>query len=135
MRSRVITAHLDESIIPIGFFAMTMISEPEYYFENDPSILSKVKDLIYKSSLITLHLKWVAVDINYHRRGIGTLLMGHALDNFHRVADMTGVSALTLKPINKSVATFYATLGFTPYGQDNPRRMFLAADILHEIHA
>jgi hypothetical protein len=54
--------------------------------------------------------------------------MGRAFDDFKEVVDRTGVPALTLKPISSSATIFYGSLGFIPYGQENPRRMYFAAD-------
>lgn len=125
---------MDEKKSIIAFYAMTIDSEPVWRFEKDPSILKRILSRINRdfNNVITVNLRWVAVETRLQRRGIGTLLMGKALDDFREIVDKTGVSALTLKPINEYAAEFYGALGFLPYGQENPKRMFLPAeDILN----
>lgn len=107
---------------------MTIESEPEWHFNNDPSVYEKIMYRFRERLIITVHLKWVAVETRYHRQGIGRLLMGRAFDDFKEVVDRTGVPALTLKPISTAAAKFYESLGFVPYGQENPRRMYFSAE-------
>jgi GNAT superfamily N-acetyltransferase len=130
LNSRIITAHLDENNESVGFYAMTISSEPDWHFKDDPSIFLRISGHINSraKSLITVNLLWVAVHNRLHRQGLGTLLMGRALDDFREVVDRTGVAALTLKPISLDAAGFYSGLGFVPYGQGNPKRMFLPAE-------
>jgi ribosomal protein S18 acetylase RimI-like enzyme len=109
---------------PIGFFAMKVWHEPESDFAGDSAFLSQ---WLYQKSLITVHLEWLAVSTEFQRREIGTDLMGKAIDDFYEVADRTGISALTLQPIDEQKALFYKKLGFVPYGQRTIPRMFLDA--------
>lgn len=121
---RTITAHLNGDYeIPVGFYCMTIHSEPEDWFTGcSPWFSTKVR----KRSLLTVHLRWVAVIRDCQRYGIGTLLMGRAIDDFYQVTDRTGIAALTLKPISNEAKLFYRKLGFEPY--DGEQRMFLSAE-------
>jgi GNAT superfamily N-acetyltransferase len=126
--SRVTTIHVDGQPKPIGFFSMTIDSEPEWDFTGERSLFE-----IYfrQKRLMTVNLLWVAVVTQLQRRGVGTFLMGRALDDFYEVATRTGISALTLKPISTDAEIFYATLGFVPYGNAAPfRRRYLLAEAL-----
>jgi GNAT superfamily N-acetyltransferase len=118
LHSRVITAHLDGNYIePVGFYSMTIQSEPEDWFTGSSPWFST---RFSKKSLLTVHLRWVAVASACQRCGIGTLLMARAIDDFYHVTDRTGIAALTLNPIDKSAAQFYDTLGFEPMGAEIP---------------
>lgn len=126
--SRAVTAHIDGDDKPIAFYAMAVGLEGQSEFSDDASFFSTFQDKLLQRYLPTLQLMWVAVDTTLQRRGIGTLLMGRALDDFFHVSDKTGISALTLKPINAAAAAFYKELGFAPYGIGELPRMFLPAD-------
>jgi GNAT superfamily N-acetyltransferase len=122
LKSRIVTAHLDGSAKPVGFFAMKIWHEPEYEFSADSAFLSQ---WLYQKSLITVNLEWLAVSTEFQRREIGTHLMGQAIDDFYEVANRTGIAALTLQPIDEQKALFYKKLGFTAYGSRTIPRMFL----------
>jgi GNAT superfamily N-acetyltransferase len=113
---RVVTAHLDEDEQAVAFYAMRIGFEPESELIHDQGFFSKLASKVQSRLVITLQLSWVAVHNDWRRRGIGTLLMGHALDNFYNFADSAGVIALTLKPIDSNARTFYTGLGFVEYG-------------------
>ncbi|WP_456710531.1 GNAT family N-acetyltransferase [Bradyrhizobium sp. USDA 4452] len=134
MLSRTVTAHLDGGDDPVGFYAMTIGPEPadQFVAEEEQSWLSTMKARFLRSQLTTVQLLWVGVETRLHRLGIGTLLMGHALDDFYQVIERTGVAALTLHPISTNAATFYSSIGFQPYGTGNPKRMLLSADAVIE---
>jgi GNAT superfamily N-acetyltransferase len=122
--SRTITVHLDgDYATPVGLYCMTIWSEPEDWFTGvSPWFSTKVR----RRSLLTVHLRWVAVIRDCQRYGIGALLMGRAIDDFYHVTNRTGIAALTLKPISNAAESFYRKLGFEPY--DNGQRMFLSAE-------
>jgi GNAT superfamily N-acetyltransferase len=125
--ARTITAHLDGNDTPIGFYAMTAGPEPADLFVEEQSLFERIKSQFFsKDQLTTVQLLWVGVESSLHRQGIGTLLMGHALDAFYQVVDCTGIAALTLSPISANAATFYASMGFKPYASG--KRMFLSAE-------
>jgi GNAT superfamily N-acetyltransferase len=126
----VITVHIDDRPEPVGFYAMTIQSEPEDLFTDDNSFFSNIARRFSKRSLLVVHLKWVAVSFDFQRMGIGTLLMGRALDDFYQVTDRTGIAALTLSPIDENAASFYRSLGFEPYGTSTLRSMYLPAEVV-----
>lgn len=128
--SRVITAHLDNNSDPVGFFAMTLNTESESEISGHWS----VKDYIFSgSSMIVVHLKYVAVREGLHRQGIGTLLMGRALDDFAMIADRAGAYAITLVYLSDDTRKFYESLGFEYYGRrKKARKMLLPAQSVLE---
>ncbi|WP_143029882.1 GNAT family N-acetyltransferase [Bradyrhizobium brasilense] len=132
--SRTVTAHLDGQAEPVGFYAMTIGAEPADQFvqEEEQSWFASLKTRLLRSQLTTVQLIWVGVETKFHRKGIGTLLMGHALDDFYQVVERTGVSALTLHPISTNAAIFYSSIGFQPYGTGSTKRMLLPADAVME---
>ena len=123
--TRVMTAHIDGGIQPVAFYAMHIISEPASYYASDQGFLAFFKSKFMMGVLHSVELKWMAVASEWQRRGIGSLLMGRALDDFHEVAIRTGVSALTVHPISSNARIFYGSLGFQPYGAKS-ERMYLA---------
>lgn len=125
--ARTVTAHLDGNEMPVGFYAMTIASEPEDQFVEEQNLVARIRAQFSRSrQLTTVQLIWVAVESSLHRQGIGTLLMGHALDDFYEIVDRTGVAALTLQPISENAARFYTLMGFKPYGTG--KRMLLSAE-------
>jgi GNAT superfamily N-acetyltransferase len=127
--ARTVTAHLDGSGSPVGFYAMSIGQEPADEFSEEQSLLARLRAQFARSQqLTTVQLIWVAVETALHRRGIGTLLMGHALEDFYQIVDRTGVAALTLQPISTNAATFYKSMGFRFYGPG--KRMLLSAEAI-----
>ncbi len=99
---------------------MTINPEPADQFTQEQSFLAKLKLQFVRHQLTTVQLIWVAVQTSLQRQGIGTLLMGHALDDFYQVVDRTGVAAMTLSPKSTNAAAFYTLIGFEPYGTSSP---------------
>jgi hypothetical protein len=135
LRARTVTAHLDDEVHPVGFYAMTIGTEPGDEFADQPeqqSFLSRIKARIYRDQITTVQLLWVGVETSIQRCGVGTFLMAKAIDDFYEIVDRAGVAALTLCPIGQGAAKFYGTLGFEYYGSGNPKRMLLAAEAVIE---
>jgi GNAT superfamily N-acetyltransferase len=130
-----VTAHLDGDDDPVGFYAMTINPEPADQFTQEQSFLAKLKLQFVRHQLTTVQLIWVAVQTSLQRQGIGTLLMGHALDDFYQVVDRTGVAAMTLSPISTNAAAFYTLIGFEPYGTSSPQRMLLSAEAVMAVRS
>jgi GNAT superfamily N-acetyltransferase len=108
---------------------MTIGPEPADQFSQEQTLLDRIAAQFSRSQqLTTVQLIWVGVESSLHRKGIGTLLMGHALDDFYQVVDRTGVAALTLHPISINAESFYSSIGFAPYGTGKPKRMLLSAE-------
>ena len=125
--ARTVTAHLDGADSPVGFYSMAIGSEPADQFTEQQSLIDRIKYQFFRSQqLTTVQLIWVAVASSSHRMGIGTLLMGHALDDFYQIVDRTGVAALTLQPISTNARMFYDSIGFKPYASG--KRMLLSAE-------
>ncbi|WP_316196275.1 MULTISPECIES: GNAT family N-acetyltransferase [unclassified Bradyrhizobium] len=125
--ARTVTAHLDGGEAPVGFYTMTIGSEPDDQFAEEQTLLDRIRAQFSRTKqLTTVQLIWVGVRSSLHRRGIGTLLMGHALDDFYEIVDRTGVAALTLEPISTNAAQFYNSMGFKSYGSG--KRMLLSAE-------
>ena len=59
--------------------------------------------------------------------GIGTEMMGHAIDNFFEVVERTGAYGLILQSLDTKTKDFYYKLGFADYGDEASRRMILPA--------
>ena len=112
---------------------MCIRTEPEDLFVKAKSPFPKLASRFHERTLVVVHLKCVAVASGLQRQGVGTALMGRALDEFYEVTDRTGVAALTLKPLNRDAAAFYASLGFSVFGDhallpDGMPSMFLPAE-------
>jgi GNAT superfamily N-acetyltransferase len=129
---RIKNVYLDGGEIPAGFYAMCLATEPEYDF-TDGSFFDRLNQYFSNREIIVCHLKWVAVDSRYQRQGIGTLLMGHAIDDFYEVIKRTGVAALTLRAINENARKFYSTLGFADFGDQALHKMLLPAQSVVEL--
>jgi GNAT superfamily N-acetyltransferase len=129
--ARTVTAHLDGAAEPVGFYAMAIGPEPADQFAEEPTFVQRIAAVFKSQQLTTVQLLWFGVQTGLQRQGIGTLLMGHALDDFYQVVDRTGVAALTLQPISSNAAAFYTEIGFRPYGSG--KRMLLSADAVLEV--
>jgi len=133
LHARVVTAHLDGNPDPVGFFSMSIKTEPEDLFERTTSLFPRLKSRFHQKSLLVVHLRWVAVMSDLHRRGVGTALMGRAIDDFYEVTDRTGIAALTLQPISRDASAFYASLGFSVFGDGELPPMFLPAETVMQV--
>jgi hypothetical protein len=132
--ARTVTAHLDGVSEPVGFYAMTIGPEPADQFAEEKSLFERIRAQFYRSQqLTTVQLLWVGVINSLHRKGVGTFLMGHALDDFYQIVDRTGVAALTLEPISANAGMFYDSIGFRPYGSG--KRMLLSAEAVIAVRA
>jgi GNAT superfamily N-acetyltransferase len=82
------------------------------------SFLAKIqRQLGWESNVFpAVQLLYLAVIKPMQGNGIGTLLLGHAMERTYQIAQMAGVFALTLRPI-AGRESFYAKHGFLPYGQ------------------
>lgn len=94
LRARVVTAHLINNVNPCGFYALSINIESEKNF------IGKEKSLFSWASrngyLASVHLCWIGVLKPMQRQGIGTVIMGHALNEFYETVIRTGIAALTL---------------------------------------
>jgi GNAT superfamily N-acetyltransferase len=67
----------------------------------------------------------LAVDNRQQGRGLGKLLLMHALWRAGRIAREAGVFAVEVDAIDDSAAAFYQRYGFTPL-LDDPRHLYLS---------
>jgi hypothetical protein len=73
---------------------MTIGTEPGDQFADQPeqqSFLTRIKARIYRDQITTVQLLWVGVDTSIQRRGVGTFLMGKAIDDFYEIVDRVGI--------------------------------------------
>jgi GNAT superfamily N-acetyltransferase len=123
---RVATAHLPGVRAPVGYYSMCMATEYESQFD-DGHPIRKLKYFWKDRHAIVCKLEWVAVERDFQGRGIGTLLMGKAIEDFADVVDRTGVFALIIQAIDRRVQAFYRHLGFEDYGDPALLKMILPA--------
>jgi len=128
LRARVTTAHLVGNNAPVGFFAMSWRIESADLLGSQRERSARPHNGYFAS----VRLSSVAVQREMQRQGIGTILMGAALDDFHIIAVRTGVFALTLEAVDRETMKFYDGLGFVPYGPADAMmpKMLLPADAI-----
>lgn len=66
---------------------------------------------------------WLARDIRYAGRGIGSALLAHAIETIHSA--QIGAHVVVADPIGDGAAAFYAGHGFQPLTGDRAGRHFL----------
>jgi GNAT superfamily N-acetyltransferase len=66
----------------------------------------------------------LAVDQRYQGQGIGTSLLAHAIRQAITAADLVGLRALVVDPIDQAADSFYRRYGFKPFPA-NSSRLFL----------
>jgi GNAT superfamily N-acetyltransferase len=133
-RCRVVTAHLTNNPVPVGFFAMCIRLERDDQLEQARRAESRSQSGMFTS----VQLNSVAVQRTMQRQGIGTVLMGAALAEFYEIVIRTGIYALTLVAANRSVVDFYERLGFIVYGDHDtsmPKMILPAASVVELIGA
>jgi len=67
----------------------------------------------------------LAVDISCQKRGLGKLLLLHALWQAQQVSKRLGVYAVEVDALNDQARDFYLKYGFTPL-YDNLRHLYIA---------
>lgn len=67
----------------------------------------------------------LAVDNTQQGRGLGKMLLLHALWRAQRIAEQAGVYAVEVDALHEEAARFYARFGFTPL-LDNPLHLYLS---------
>lgn len=88
------------------------------------------KDVFRRESnhFAAVQLSYLATHRPFQRRGIGELMIMHAIREFGVVADKTGICAMTLVAINADKAAWYESLGFRSYGASCAQpKLFLPA--------
>lgn len=113
---------------------MCVCTEAEDIYSTHPTWASKFKPRFLQHKLLVVHLNWVAVATKYQSQGVGTLLMGRAVDDFYHVTNRTGIAALTLQPISVRAREFYKSLGFEAAEDAERPHMFLPAETVLDLH-
>lgn len=126
-RSRVWTGHLLGNKHPTGFYSLCTRIEDEADLPRDfQKGLCKSRLFGSKNLYTSVHLEWLAVHSTMEKQGFGSILLAHAIEQFSKIADMSGIQVMTLNPISLSVVVFYETLGFASI---NGGAMFLPAKL------
>lgn len=71
----------------------------------------------------------LAVDVEFHRRGIGALLLRDALARVLAAAEQVGIRAVVVHAISDQAAAFYVRFGFRPLS-DEPRTLMITLEEL-----
>ncbi len=114
-RKRIHVACEDDSEVVIGYYCLSLYSirAGKAKSVGDPAI----------------HLHYLAVDLQHQGRGIGRLLMRHALSSVYDVAQLAGATWLTLDAVDKRTAGYYRALGFEWLDEDR-LKMFIPIETI-----
>ncbi len=128
LESRVWVATLPGNIHPIGFYSLTLFLEEEQILNGRRWTPPFTK----RKCFPTLQIQYFAVARHSQNLGVGTLLLGHAIDIFKSAANLIGVPFMTLFAVNRKTADFYKKLGFREYGPtaSTPRMLLPAQSVL-----
>ena len=66
----------------------------------------------------------LAVDNDYKAKGVGSLLLRHALMNALAVSEKVGLQAIVVDAIDENAANFYRHNGFTSF-EEQPLKLFI----------
>ena len=112
-----------------GFYTLAVGSIR--YIEADPE-LSRGASAQYDIPVILLAR--LAVDREFHRRGIGSALLRDAMRRTLKVADNAGVRALLVDAKDHGAREWYERFNFAPY-EAAPLRLFLLTKKIRESSA
>jgi GNAT superfamily N-acetyltransferase len=71
----------------------------------------------------------LAVDTEYKSRGVGSLLLRHALLNALAVSEKVGLQAIVVDAIDENAANFYRHNGFTSF-DEQPMKLFIPMKVV-----
>lgn len=80
--------------------------------------LQKKKDVSLPRIIPAVRLGKLAVDVSLQGKGLGELLLVHALDNVKSIASHMGVHAVVVDALDEKAAAFYEKYGFVRSPQD-----------------
>lgn len=109
----------------LGFYS---ISAGGVDFENWPQNLRLPR---YPTPVVRIGR--LAVDARSQGRGVGAVLLRHALGLALRLSDSVGLNAVVVDAKNPEVAAFYARHGFTPF-PDRPLMLFLTLTVAQKAY-
>jgi len=125
-------AHLNDDQRPMGFYSLTVITQPDSMLDGQYRSLARVR--LSKGQFASIRLGWLAVKRDLQGQGWGTIMMGHIIRECYEVIIRTGIFGITLTARNTRAAVFYERLGFVRYGRNNDSPdMFLPAQSVSEI--
>lgn len=116
---RTYTAHTSGNVSAAGFYSLTLGSE----LWNELAVPDRRSSDSKSFPAVQVH--YFAVHRSMQRRGIGRLLMAHALEQSCEIARIAGAHAVKLIAANEEVAEFYLKLGFRTYSENDGRPMML----------
>mgnify|MGYP000274190830 CR=1 FL=1 len=118
--------HEDTNTIK-GFYTLASNSVPQDW------IPSKIKQKLPKaySSIPTILLGRLAVDISFQKQGIGKLLLIDALRRCHQISKSLGSFAVVVDPIDNQADQFYNKYGFIKLPDSGKR--FLPMNTINQL--
>ena len=127
MEHRVFCAHIGDSKIAIGFYALQVGTD-------SVAILPGSEKLYLKSytAFPAVHLSFLGVQEDYRRQGLGSYLLMDAFNKVRAISEMVGFYALTLQSLDADSTAFYLSIGFAAYTDDpvTPKMLYPIEDIL-----
>jgi GNAT superfamily N-acetyltransferase len=79
-----------------------------------------------------VHLGRLGVDRRMQSRGLGGMLLAHAIRRVAILADEIGIHAVTVQALNDRARTFYQAHGFLPL-QDDPSHLYLPMTMIRRM--
>lgn len=125
---RTFCAHLEESPLCIGYYALQVGSDSV----DDLPEKNKQTYIRNYTAFPAINLAFLGVHEDYKRQGLGEHLL---MDVFLRVAQLSkhvGFFALTLQSLDEDSTAFYESLKFTAYSENlnPPKMLYPLEDIL-----
>lgn len=71
----------------------------------------------------------LAVDVRYQGKGLGTMLVSHALAMTRKIADIGGVVGLAVHPFSENEISFYKKIGFKLAKSENHNLMIYRLNV------
>ncbi len=127
LEQRVFCAHLGQSSVAIGYYALQVGAD-------SVSELPGAKDIYLKNHIAfpAIHLSFLGVDEKYQRQGLGQYLLMDVFSKAKIISEHCGFYALTLQSLDEDATAFYESLGFRSYSTDarQPKMLYPLEDIL-----
>lgn len=129
---RVFCAHIGESNVAIGYYALQVGSDSVAELPEG----NKDNYLKNYTAFPAINLNFLAVDESYRRQGLGQYLLQDAFDKVAKISEVAGFYALTLTSLDDDSTAFYRSLNFTIYSENlkQPKMLYPIADILTLVH-
>ncbi len=102
----------------IGFYSLNVGA---IAFEEMPAEIQK---RLARYPIPTVYIGRFAVDVSYQGKGLGKVLLSHALHRVCEIAAIAGVTVVAVDAKNQQAAHFYQTMGFRAL-PSQPLKLFL----------